>query len=202
MASNLRVETLLDTIPECDSLLDIGCVQHDAETSENDDWLHAELYDRADEVLGVDRLPDDVKALQDAGYDVVCADAERLDLDREFEVIVAGELIEHLSNVGQFLSRVRWHLQPEGRFILSTPNPWAFHRFRQALFNGGVRCNPEHTAWFDERTLRQVLKRHGFAVKSVDYVRPSTGGITRYLYDLGFETIGGTSLVVTARRAS
>lgn len=198
MPKNLRVEALLDAVPSGRSILDIGCVQHSAEKASNDDWVHARLLEKSDDVVGIDYLREEVERLQERGYDVRHADAEDLDLDRTFELVVAGELIEHLSNVGGFLDGVREHLQPEGRFVLTTPNPWAFHRFRQAL-TGHVRSNDEHTCWFDEWTLKQVFRRHDFAVERVDYVRPSDPGITRVLYDAGFDVIGGTSLLVVAR---
>ena len=111
-----------------------------------------------------------------------------------------GELIEHLSNPGRFLDRCREHLEPDGELILTTPNPWAFHRFRQALF-GDVDCNDEHTCWLDERTITTVLTRHGFDVQRIEYVKASTPGITSLLYDLGFDLLGGTSILVIATPA-
>ncbi len=142
-------------------------------------------------------LDEDVRDLQARGYDVVAADAQDFDLGQRFDTVVAGEIIEHLSDVGGFLDSVHQHLEPDGHLVRTTPNPWTFHRFRRALF-GDVPSNPEHTCWFDERTLRQVLERHSFEIDSVTSVRPTDAGLTRLLYDIGRETIGGTSLLVVA----
>lgn len=193
-----RVRALLDAIPPSESILDIGCVQHDATNAASDDWLHQYLYELGDDVLGIDYLDDEVAALREAGYSVETADAEALDLGNQFETVVAGELIEHLSNVGAFLDGVHDHLRPDGRFVLSTPNAWAVNHFLQAV-TGPVNCNAEHTCWFDERTLRQVLARHGFAVDRVEYVRGPDPGLRRLLYALGVEVLGGVTLVVVAR---
>lgn len=197
MSRNLRVEALLDAIPPDSKILDIGCVQHEAEKAENDDWVHGQLYDISDDVLGLDYREEEVRRLEERGYNVVHGDAEALDLGQRFDVVVAGELIEHLSNIGLFLDGVRDHLRPEGELIMTTPNPWAFHRFKQA-FSGEVFANEEHTCWLDERTLRQVLKRHGFQATEMTYVKASDPGITSLLYDLGFQVVGGTSLLVRA----
>ena len=148
-------------------------------------------------MIGLDYQKEAVEQLRDRGYNVISGDAENLDLDERFDVIIAGELIEHLSNVGQFLDGVREHLRPDGELILTTPNPWAFHRFKQALF-GNVYCNEEHTCWFDERTLRQVTDRHGFEITQLDYVKASDPGITRLLYTLGFDVLDGTSILIRA----
>ncbi|MFC7154863.1 class I SAM-dependent methyltransferase [Halomarina halobia] len=196
--SNLRTRALLEAVPVGGSILDIGCVQHDAAAEHSNEWVHKYLYEIGDEVLGLDYLEDDVETLTDRGYDAVCADAQNFDLDRTFDTIVAGEIIEHLADLGGFLESVHRHLAPDGTFVLSTPNAWTFHRFRQALLRQDVSCNPEHICWFDERTIRQLLARHGFAIDRLEYVRPTEPGLSRLLYDLGRETIGGASLLVTA----
>lgn len=194
---NLRVENLLDTIPPNTKILDIGCVQHSAKKASNEDWVHGELYDIGDEVVGLDYQKKEIKELRSQGYNVIYGNAEELDLNEQFDVVVAGELIEHLSNVGNFLNGVHEHLRSDGILIMSTPNPWAFHRFKQALF-GDVYCNEEHTCWFDERTLQQVLNRHGFNLEEITYIKASDPGITSLLYELGFRVLGGTSLLIQA----
>lgn len=197
-SGNHRVDRLVDAVPADASVLDLGCVQHDTAAADRETWVHDHLVTKCETVTGVDYLPDEVATLRERGYDVVCADATALDLDREFDAVVAGELIEHLADLGGFLDSVRRHLRPEGRFVLTTPNPWLFHRFKQALVNDSVRCNDEHTCWFDERTLRQLLARRRFDVERVEYVRPSSAGVSQVLYDLGRQQLGGASLLVVA----
>lgn len=194
---NKRMQALLEAVQPADSILDVGCIQHDSANASKTDWLHQHLYNITDDVTGLDYLEEDVAELNERGYNVVCADAQDFDLGRTFDTIVAGELIEHLSDLGDFLDCCRRHLQPDGKLVMTTPNPWSFHRFKQALLKDDVYCNPEHTCWLDERTIRQLLGRHGFRAE-IEYVRPTTGGVTRVLYDLGQETIGGTSLLVKA----
>lgn len=199
---NLRVNALVAAVTSGGSVLDIGCVQHDANAASSDEWVHDHLREVANELLGLDTLEEDVEELNDRGYNVVCADAQDFDLGREFDTIVAGEIIEHLSDFDGFLNSVRAHLKPDGKLIMTTPNPWAFHRFKKAFLYNDVPSNPEHTCWFDERTLRQLLNRHEFEVKNIAYVRPSQAGISRVLYDLGREAVGGTTLLVTATSGS
>jgi SAM-dependent methyltransferase len=198
MSENLRVRALLDAVPPETRVLDVGCVQHSADQETNDDWLHGQLYDIAEEVVGLDYEREEVERLRDRGYNVIHGNAESMHLDEQFDIVVAGELIEHLSNVGGFLDSVRRHLRSDGELIITTPNPWAFHRFKQAVF-GGVYSNEEHTCWFDARTLRQVFARHGFERVEIDHVKASDPGITSALYRLGFEVLGSTSILLRAR---
>ena len=93
-------------------VLDLGCVNHDSKLKDDPLWVHGFLNKNCD-VLGVDILWEGIKDLFKDGYNVVCGDAENINLEKKFDVIVAGELIEHLSNQGLFLNNCRRHLKEE-----------------------------------------------------------------------------------------
>ena len=61
-------------------------------------------------------------------------------------------------------------MKPGGRLIISTPNP--FSAFYGALYlkSGDGAFNPEHTTWFCQQVLRQLLERCGFRVETVCHV--------------------------------
>ncbi len=65
---------------------------------------------------------------------MVQADVETMDLGETYDVIVAGDIIEHLSNPGRFLGAVSRHLNKEGVFLVTTPNPVTFLRVLELLF--------------------------------------------------------------------
>lgn len=167
-----RIAAILTRVPTDGAVLDVGCVNHDADRAGDRNWLHKHLYAVASRVVGIDILEDDIEALQHQGYDARVADAETFTLDREFDAIVAGEIIEHLSNPGAFLDTAHDHLTADGRLILTTPNPWGATYLKRLLLPGEVHCNEEHTGWFDRRTLRQLVERHGFTIEEHEYIRP------------------------------
>lgn len=192
-----------DIIKEVDGgkVLDVGCVQHDPSLRHSPNWLHQHLYDRADEVLGVDVDKDGIKKLQSNGYNVTVADAEVLDIDGEYDYIIAGELIEHLSNKGKFLTAVKNRLSNNGRLILTTPNPWCFARIKNLVKADGIPCNPEHTHYHDRRTLKQLLERHEFN-SEIKFVGPMSEGVTRRLYKTPIaqlNRLGATQLLAVAK---
>jgi len=195
---NPRIEGILNRV-EGPTVLDLGCVQHDAEKADNPDWLHKHLARRYDDVVGVDILDADVQALQDRGYNVRVGDAETLDLPGVFDTVVAGELIEHLSNPGKMLDTANDHLDPGGRLVLSTPNPWAFVHVRRAAV-GRLRINDEHTGWFGPTTLRQVLDRHGFDVLSIDGTAQRHRGVMGLAQALDLTYLAATTWVVAAEK--
>ena len=95
-------------------VLDIGSVDHSAETQKRQGWVHETIRSSAASVMGLDYEEKEVRKLQKKGYDIICADATCFDLNCKSDVIVAGELLEHLLNVKGFLDCARRHLRPGG----------------------------------------------------------------------------------------
>jgi SAM-dependent methyltransferase len=143
------------------SVLDLGCIDHSADTALalGDKWLHGRLRGVAERLVGVDMLAADAEVLNGRGYDIRIADVESLDLGDQFDLIVAGDLIEHLSNVGRFLESVSRHMHDHSAFVVTTPNPFNVEQFTQGLFHNRIAVNPEHTAWIDPRVMHELISR-------------------------------------------
>jgi SAM-dependent methyltransferase len=140
------------------------------------------------------------------------ADAESMRLNERFDLIVAGELIEHLSNPGLFLERAREHLKEGGRLILTTPNPWDWTRFARAVIRLPSTPIQDHVCWYDKETIRNLANRYGFKVERVEFVPrlPNSGErkvwvaalekvvcyISWLLYRLGFIRIASMNLFI------
>ncbi len=150
-------------------VLDLGCVQHNPENYKSKYWLHKALCEVSRHVVGMDLYEPGVVYLREKGFDVRCGNAEVFDLDRVFDAIVAGDLIEHLGNVGGFLESCRKHLNVDGKLLISTPNPWYWRNVVKATLYARVENNPEHTAWFCPVTLSQLAQRYNFMLESVDF---------------------------------
>ena len=191
-----RVDRIVELV-DGPTVLDLGVVQHSAENAHNDDWLHARLVDAFEDVVGVDYLEAEVKKLNRQGYNVISADVETMDLPVTADTVVIGELIEHLSNPGMMLDRVREHLKPHGTVIISTPNPWLFAHVRR-LAQGTLKINDEHTAWYGPVVLGQLLERHGYTVDRIEYTGPSHAGISGVLQRLGVDGLGNTTILCVA----
>lgn len=113
-------------------------------------------------VVGVDIDAEGIEVLKEQGYDVHCADVETMDLGRQFDTIVAGELIEHLENPGLCLRNIRRHLKPEGQLVLTTPNPFYKAQSWKIWRYGRPSVHEDHMNWQDPATLMQLLMRTGF----------------------------------------
>lgn len=114
-------------------VLDVGCVDHvGQEAAVGRPWLHAEVVRVADFVLGLDVLEDQVAKLRDRGFNVEAADVSngRVVSDHPFEVVLAGEVIEHVEDPGALLRGLAANVADDGEVLVSTPNPFAPHRSR------------------------------------------------------------------------
>ena len=155
-------------------VLDLGCVDHTADHDKSPDWMHRRLIEYAGSVKGIDILQDEIETLAKRGYEVEWGDAQSLVLDEKFDVVFAGEIVEHIANLEGFLKSVGANLKDDGVLIVSTPNVFSAIHVLFALFNKRS-CRDDHLCWFDRYTLSNLLQRHGFAVLDVRFVSTTTG---------------------------
>jgi SAM-dependent methyltransferase len=153
------------------SVLHLGCTNWPyLEQSAGDDrFAHFVLRDVAAELWGIDRDAQGLEALAARGCgNLVRADLEQLDaapLDRTFDVVVAGEVIEHLSNPGLFLAGVRRFMRDDSSLVITTVNAYCGMRFVAYALRG--RCgrqepvHPDHVAYLSYATLGHLVRRAG-----------------------------------------
>jgi len=150
-------------------VLDLGCVQHARNAYLSKNWLHKAIVKVAKSTKGLDLYGDGVKALQNEGFNVVHGDAQDFALGEKYDVVVAGDLIEHLSNFDGFFTCVRNHLRDDGVLLIATPNPWHWVRCVRSAMGQRIIVNPEHTTWFCPDTVRLIGKRFGFELVDIGY---------------------------------
>ncbi|MGI6483974.1 MAG: class I SAM-dependent methyltransferase [Methanobacterium sp.] len=199
-----RLKLIMNEINSYDNVLDIGCVEHDLEMTKKNLWLHQHIVNKAAYVLGIDILESEIKILNEYGYNVAVADAENFLFKKNFDVIVAGELIEHLSNPGAFLDCCRKNLKENGKLILTTPNVWYYQFYTSMLLKSKINSlNIEHTCWYDKKTISQLLERHGFKAIKIEFVIPNKYQrgyhISKVIYNLNLKYLGGESIFIVAK---
>ncbi|UCH88893.1 MAG: class I SAM-dependent methyltransferase [Thermoplasmata archaeon] len=161
-------------------------------------WLHEMICKEAKYCLGVDKGKEELKKLKERGYKVKYADVETMDLGRKFDVVVAGELIEHLNNPGLFLERVNSHLKPNGIVILTTPNAFSLQTYLRVLLGMDKMINLDHVNYYHPQTLTELLKRYNFKVEEVFWhVRPKT---TRLMVIFKFKRDIVPYFIIVARK--
>jgi len=146
-------------------VLDVGVVEHFAEASQNDEWLHEEVRWAASSCVGVDILEDGVRKLRERGYNVICADITQAPLNEIFDLVVIGEVIEHVGDPGALMKNAALMLAERGRLLLTTPNPWYLNPILKNVFEGQpFTDSADHVTWFDPSTLAEIGHRAGLTL--------------------------------------
>lgn len=140
-----------DYILKCCSgkkVLNIGCLAADKKAN-----LHCLIEQVALEVYGLDIVELDLPYY-------IKGDAQDFFLNDTFDVIVVGEVIEHLWNLqGLFESSYR-ALKPNGKLIITTPNAYAPIFLKNALLGQLVPNDSYHVLLFDITTMVNLLKNY------------------------------------------
>lgn len=145
-------------------VLDIGIAEHTIEYIGKDNWFHRKLRKAENkEIWGIDinsQLISYIKSENEWDH-LYVHDATTQPLKTDyFDVIYAGDVIEHVSNVGGFLSFCRDSLKPGGKIVLTTPNPHALEFLKRVRTHGAVTVNAEHTCWMSAPTINELCRRY------------------------------------------
>ena len=159
----------IKAISQGQKVLHLGCTNwpYTQDSLEKNMLLHFELEKTASGLWGFDFDQAGIDILQKEGVrNLFQADLENLDavpLNETFDVIIAGEMIEHLSNPGLFLKGIQRFMTPSTKLVITTIN--AFSAMRFTIYGlrgkGGINepVHPDHVAYYSFRTLKLVLER-------------------------------------------
>ena len=194
------------------SVLHLGCVGFtDVAAAERPTLAEQSLHwklSRISDTVGVDRSLAVIDEYRRGGIftNIVAGDVERLEeveIARKFDVVIAGDIIEHLSNPGRMLDGIRRFCDQRTRVVITTPNAFGAPNFLRHSF-GKFREGDEHVLCFNAQNLATLLERHGYTLSELHtcYQPLSAGKHAGILFGLGRKALevlphfGGTLLAV------
>lgn len=152
-------------------VLDVGC---------SSGYLARPLVVAGCTVVGLEVDPDAAAVAREVCEDVLVGDVETMELPFEpgsFDVVLCGDVLEHLRDPEAFLVRARPLLRPGGLLVLTTPNV-ANWSLRLGLLAGRWRYTERgildrtHTHLFTRKTLAETLERAGYRIETFDFTVP------------------------------
>jgi len=150
------------------TVLDLGAFDETALNKvETPHWLHGRLAQVASQVIGIDNSDQLQKEeLQTSNKSKILkrhiTDLEEITYNESFDLIVAGELIEHLPHALEFLDKIKQLKNMSGKqFVLTTPNATSFHNAALALFKR-ESSHKDHLQIYSYKTLNTLCERTGF----------------------------------------
>jgi 2-polyprenyl-3-methyl-5-hydroxy-6-metoxy-1,4-benzoquinol methylase len=169
----------LDLVEERKVVLDVGCATG---------YLAWKLKEKGCNVFGLEidsEMAEEAKLYCDK---VVVGNAETTELPYKeyFDVILFVDVLEHLRNPLEVLTRFKNYLKKDGYIVISIPNVanW-FVRLSLLLgrFNysatGCIILDPGHLRFFTLSTVRDMLRKAGFREIHLD-ITVNVRGATRF----------------------
>jgi 2-polyprenyl-3-methyl-5-hydroxy-6-metoxy-1,4-benzoquinol methylase len=155
-----KVRQLFTEYPPGRKVLDIGCA----------DGSLLRPFVGKHELHGVDVAPEYLAGATALGYHTKVHDIESDALpyaDATFDVVLAGETIEHLVDTDWFLSEINRVLKPGGHFIVTYPNVRTPVSLLMMLFFDmppmyAARYRGPHYRDFTQKVIRIALRNHQF----------------------------------------
>jgi methionine biosynthesis protein MetW len=140
---------------------------------------------------------------------VIVADIEEIQnlpfSDKFFDVLVFGDVLEHLRNPERALLKFKRYLSDSGYIIISVPNIACIHMRVKLLFgkfnyqNVGI-LDRNHLRFFTLRTIRNLINRCGFTIVHLECRSTFPGGRFQKIANL-WKTLFGYLFVIKATRA-
>jgi SAM-dependent methyltransferase len=160
-------------------VLHLGCTNYPYtnEAIEGGLFLHFLLKEKCSELYGFDEDQGGLDILSQQGctnlFQANLEDLESVPLDETFDVIIAGEIIEHLNNPGLFLNGIKRFMGPQTKLIITTVNAYCGFRFALYALNGkrgrNEQIHPDHVAYYSYSTLSVLLGRYDFKMENFLY---------------------------------
>ena len=153
-------------------VLHLGCVDTGVmdERFQRGELMHQRLAPIAAELWGLDINAEGITFLREHGFDnMVVADVCDVSTleamqGHEFDVIIASEVMEHLSNPGLFLNGVKTLMTPGiTELIISVPNAFRVMTLWQLLRRQEF-VHPDHNYWFSYATASTLIRKHGLDI--------------------------------------
>lgn len=135
--------------------------------------MHVGIVKAAECCVGVDR---------EDGPGVIGFDLDKIADPRDFEavhvlppldepfmpdIIICGEVLEHLSNPGWFLTRLK-RQYADVPVVITVPNAFGAAAHAHAK-RGTENVNIDHVAWYSPRTLKTLVERVGYTIREFAY---------------------------------
>ena len=130
-------------------VLDLGCR----------DGALTRAYAGGNEIVGVDADREALAEAQKLGIETHWADLDDAlpFQDATFDVVVAGELLEHLRDPKRVVSEVLRVLRPGGTFVASVPNAYRLKNRLRFLRGRKPEDDPTHLQMFAPNDIRALL---------------------------------------------
>jgi 2-polyprenyl-3-methyl-5-hydroxy-6-metoxy-1,4-benzoquinol methylase len=154
--SRLRVRKIFQELGNLrnQKLLDVGCEAG---------WITLQLHDRGAQVTAIDLIPEPIEQLKKSKgkrkIKLLVADATKLPFPANcFDIILATEVIEHITQLNKFVSGAAKVLKPGGRLLITFPNENLRQKLYPLVSLFGIKAEVENQVTLNNFRSENILK--------------------------------------------
>lgn len=201
----IRIDKILHMIGIKKDVLDIGC---------GDGFMLEKIKKTGNFVSGIELAENALLRARKRGFKVYSLDLNgnwSNRIKKRFDVVLAGEIIEHIFDTDKFLQNIRKVLKENGYLVLTTPNIASLGRRIYLLL--GLNPIIEYTArpsdaghirYFTRSTLSNLLKENGYKIEQFDTCVINFGNNGRFYSQIAakiFPSLGNNLMVKASKKA-
>lgn len=169
-ADQERTKIVLELIGRNKKILDIACYNG---------YIGEKIKNNNNVVFGIDASEEAVRISKQKGLIAKVSDIEKSlpYKNNSFDLVFAGEIIEHIVDTDFFIDEIRRVLKPNGELIITTPNVASLDRRLMLLFNKNpffpasfsypANTQAGHVRFFNDKLLIDFLRHKGFDIVSM-----------------------------------
>jgi 2-polyprenyl-3-methyl-5-hydroxy-6-metoxy-1,4-benzoquinol methylase len=135
------------------TVLHIGCTGQ----------LDVELRKVAKKCYGIDQELQGRDDFEQCNLDLLGINPSSLPQFPDVDIVVCGEVLEHLSNPGWFLVRLREEYKAP--VIFTVPNAMCTAGADWLMKRGRENVNKDHVCYYSYTTMKELLRRAGYAIE-------------------------------------
>ncbi|MDH5571488.1 MAG: class I SAM-dependent methyltransferase [Gammaproteobacteria bacterium] len=170
-------------------------------------FLHSILSESSKSISGLDIDSNSLEVMKTHGFsDLYEGNAEKLseaNINKEFDIVIAGDLLEHITCPGAMLEGVKDLLNEDGKLIISTNNAFGLH-YQIRRWLGRYTEHFEHVCFYSPETLIHLFERHNYIIEELygAYTVPPHTIKQKIVFSIGkplfqlFPVLAGTLVVV------
>ncbi|MDD5472794.1 MAG: class I SAM-dependent methyltransferase [Candidatus Methanoperedens sp.] len=163
-------------------VLEVGC---------STGYVSSRLKKNNCNVYGIELDPEAAVIAREHCEDVLIGDIERMETlpysPRQFDVILFGDVLEHLRNPDIILKKLKPFLKDNGHIVVTLPNI-TYWSSRLKIFMGNFEytdhgiLDSTHLRFFNYISAKRLLEENGFMIIKQDFVPPMIFPISTICY--------------------
>jgi len=143
------------------------------ERSKKKTLLHQRIEEVAKSLIGLDYDRKAISYLNSVGIDnIFFGDLIKGEyspkISGKYDVIVMGDVIEHLDSPGTALENIKAFFKDNTRLVITCPNMHCIHTYR-TFYTGREDVHPDHMYWPSYTTMKTMIERRGYIITRFNY---------------------------------